>query len=58
MNKFKVGQKVVIYSGILRGRTATVIEVLPRSELQWYVVHLENYTDGITYAEGELRSLH
>lgn len=57
MNKFNVGQKVVIDSGIFRGRTVTIIEVLPRSLLQWYLVHLEDYPDGITYVECELRSL-
>lgn len=57
MNKFKAVQKVVINSGAMRGRTATVIEVLPRSLLQWYLVHLEDYPDGITYLECELRSL-
>lgn len=58
MNKFKAGQKVVIDSGVMRGRTATVIEVLPRSSLQWYNLKIEGYEfDTITYSENELRSL-
>lgn len=57
MNKFKVGQKVVIDSGILRGRTATVIEVLPHGLLNWYNLKVEGKFDKIYYLENELRSL-
>lgn len=57
MNKFKVGQKVVINSGVMRGRTATVIEVLPRGLLQWYNLKIEDKFIRISYAECELRSL-
>lgn len=57
MNKFKVGQKVVIDSGVMRGRTATVIEVLPHSLVQWYNLKIEGKFDSISYLECELRSL-
>lgn len=58
MSKFKVGQKVVIDSGVMLGRIATVIEVLPRSLLQWYNLKIDGYDfDIILYSENELRSL-
>ena len=57
MNKFKVGQKVVIDSGVMRDKTATIIEVLPRGLLQWYDLKIEYKFDRITYSECELRSL-
>lgn len=57
MNKFKVGQKVVINSGVMLGRTATVIEVLPHGLLNWYNLKVEDKFDSISYIECELRSL-
>lgn len=57
MNKFKVGQKVVIDSGVMQNKTATIIEVLPCSLLQWYNLKIEDKFDSICYAECELRSL-
>lgn len=57
MSKFKVGQKVVIDSGILYGMTATVIEVLPRGLLNWYNLKIEGKFDSISYLECELRGL-
>lgn len=49
MNKFKVGQKVVIDSGAMRDKTATVIEVLPHSLVQWYNLKIEGKFDSISY---------
>lgn len=57
MNKFKVGQKVVIDSGVMRDKTATVIEVLPHGLVQWYNLKIEGKFDSISYLECELRSL-
>ena len=57
MNKFKVGQKVVIDSGVMRDKTAIIVEVLPCSLLQWYNLKIEGKFDSISYLECELRSL-
>lgn len=57
MNKFKVGQKVVIDSGVMRDKTAVIVEVLPRSLLNWYNLKIEGKFDSISYLECELRSL-
>lgn len=59
MNKFKVGQKVVIDSGVMnckRGKVVEVCETKIRS-LQWYKVLLNDLSTPIDYLECELESL-
>lgn len=53
MSKFKVGQKVIIDSGVLRGRIAIIAEVLPYE----YNLKVEGLEFGtVTYLENELKS--
>lgn len=55
--KFKVGQKVIIDSGCMQGRSATVVSLDHESEkeqLNWYQVKIDNHFDTTGYLGCEL----
>lgn len=58
MNKFKAGQKVVINSGVMRGKIGVVTKVIRnRVLLNLYYIEIEGHFDSVPYLENELRSL-
>lgn len=55
--KFKVGQEVMIISGAMTGRKATVLSAKPSEmfpAMKWYEVEIKDMFDIISYLECEL----
>lgn len=59
--KFKVGQEVMIISGAMTGRKATVLSAKPSGmfpSMKWYELEIKDMFDSISYLECELESIH
>lgn len=52
--KFQIGQEVMIISGVMTGRKATVLSVKPCGRSHWYTLEIKNMFDKISYLECEL----
>lgn len=59
MNKFKVGQEVIVISGVMHHKRGKIVEVceVKIPSLQWYKVLLNDLSTPIYYLECELESL-
>lgn len=55
--KFKVGQEVMIISGAMNGRKATVLSSKPSEIMRWYELEIKDMFDSISYLECELEAL-
>lgn len=58
--KFEVGQEVMIVSGAMSGRKATVLsrEILELfTEMRWYELEIKGVFDSISYLECELEGI-
>lgn len=55
--KFKIGQEVMIISGAMAGRKATVLSRKPSEmfpSMKWYELEIKDMFDRISYLECEL----
>lgn len=59
MSKFKVGQEVIVTSGVMSYKRGKIVEVCEAKIpiLQWYKVLLNDLSTPINYLEQELESL-
>lgn len=59
--KFKVGQEVMIVSGVMNGRSGVIVSLDHESQkehLNWYQVKIYNNFDTIGYLGCELEVIH
>lgn len=55
--KFKAGQEVMVISGVMSGRKATVLSIDPSDSHPWYEVAVDGTDGAIPYLECELEAL-
>lgn len=59
--KFKIGHEVMITSGAMSGRKATILSAKPSEmfpDMRWYELEIKDVFDSISYLECELESIH